>query len=107
MVGPEAEQSGRSRAGAEFVEAMATARERELVLTVKHAPGAGYYAMVAEGFDPNFIFSWPTGRMAVMEGESAIQAVHGPAIEAARNAGTPLSDEVQRSVTEMRADYEH
>src|SRR5213078_4741859 len=37
----------------------------------------GYYAMAGQGFDPDFIVSWPTGRMGVMEGESAIQAVFG------------------------------
>jgi acetyl-CoA carboxylase carboxyltransferase component len=45
--------------------------------------------------------------MGVMEGESAVSAVHGPAIERARVAGTPLPDDVARSVEEMRADYEH
>jgi acetyl-CoA carboxylase carboxyltransferase component len=77
------------------------------VLTVNHASGAGYYAMAGQGFDPDFIFSWPTGRMAVMEGESAIQAVHGPAIDAARKSGAPLAPDVSASVEEMRADYEH
>ena len=42
----------------------------KIVLTVNHASGAGYYAMAGQGFDPDFIFSWPTGRMGVMEGES-------------------------------------
>jgi acetyl-CoA carboxylase carboxyltransferase component len=84
MVGPEAEQSGIIRAGAHFVEAMATAVVPKIVLTVNHASGAGYYAMAGQGFDPDFIFSWPTGRMGVMEGESAVQAVHGPALEDAR-----------------------
>src|SRR5205085_3788488 len=42
MVGPEAEQSGIIRAGARFVEAMATARVPKIVLTVNHASGAGY-----------------------------------------------------------------
>ena len=79
MVGGEAEHEGIIRAGARFVEAMATARVPKIVLTVNHASGAGYYAMAGQGFDPDFIFSWPTGRMAVMEGESAVQAVHGPA----------------------------
>src|SRR5205823_7642873 len=64
-------------AGARFVEAMATATVAKLVLTVNHASGAGYYAMAGQGFDPDFIVSWPTGRMGVMEGESAIQAVYG------------------------------
>ena len=107
MVGPEAEHEGIIRAGARFVEAMATARVPKLVLTVNHASGAGYYAMAGQGFDPDFIFSWPTGRMAVMEGESAVQAVHGPAIEASKKRGGPVSEDVSRSIEEMRADYEH
>jgi acetyl-CoA carboxylase carboxyltransferase component len=107
MVGAEAEHEGIIRAGARFVEAMACARVPKIVLTVNHASGAGYYAMAGQGFDPDFIFSWPSGRMGVMEGESAIQAVHGPAIEAARKAGKELPADVAAAVDEMRADYEH
>src|SRR5690606_24149896 len=94
MVGPEAEHEGIIRAGAHFVEAMACARVPKIVLTVNHASGAGYYAMAGQGFDPDFILSWPTGRMAVMEGEAAVQAVHGPALDAAKKAGTAPSPEV-------------
>ncbi len=107
MVGVEAEQAGIIRAGARFVEAMATAIVPKIVLTINHASGAGYYAMAGQGFDPDFIFSWPTGRMGVMEGESAVQAVHGPALESARAARTDPPAEVQRAVQEMREDYEH
>jgi 3-methylcrotonyl-CoA carboxylase beta subunit len=107
MVGPEAEHSGIIRAGARFVEAMATARVPKIVLTVNHASGAGYYAMAGQGFDPDFIFSWPTGRMGVMEGESAVQAVHGPTLDAAKKKGTQPPAEVLEAVDEMRADYEH
>ena len=106
MVGPEAEQSGIIRAGARFVEAMATAVVPKIVLTVNHASGAGYYAMAGQGFDPDFIFSWPTGRMGVMEGESAVMAVHGVAIEKARKEGREPSPEVKSSMGSMRADYE-
>ena len=106
MVGPESEHEGVIRAGAHFVEAMACARVPKIVLTVNHASGAGYYAMAGQGFDPDFLFSWPTGRMAVMEGEAAISAVHGPTIAAAKAKGVPLSDEVTASVDEMRADYD-
>jgi acetyl-CoA carboxylase carboxyltransferase component len=106
MVGPEAEHAGIIRAGARFVEAMATARVPKIVLTVNHASGAGYYAMAGQGFDPDFIFSWPTGRMAVMEGEAAVQAVHGPAMEAAKQKSAALSPDVTASISEMREDYE-
>jgi acetyl-CoA carboxylase carboxyltransferase component len=98
MVGPEAEHAGIIRAGARFVEAMATALVPKLVLTINHASGAGYYAMAGQGFDPDFLFTWPTGRMAVMEGESAIQAVYG-----GRASDPHLGDAVEK----MRGDYEH
>ena len=107
MVGSEAEHEGIIRAGARFVEAMACARVPKVVLTINHASGAGYYAMAGQGFDPDFIFSWPTGRMGVMEGESAIQAVHGPALADARASGRDPAPEVLEAVEEMRADYEH
>jgi acetyl-CoA carboxylase carboxyltransferase component len=106
MVGPEAEHEGIIRAGARFVEAMATATVPKLVLTVNHASGAGYYAMAGQGFDPDFIFSWPTGRMGVMEGEAAVQAVHGPALERSQQSGTRPPADVRESIEEMRADYE-
>ena len=98
MVGPEAEHSGIIRAGARFVEAMATALIPKIVLTVNHASGAGYYAMAGQGFDPDFIFSWPTGRMGVMEGESAVGAVFGDRVS------DPAAG---AAVQKMREDYEH
>ena len=106
MVGPEAEHSGIIRAGAQFVEAMATASVPRIVLTVNHASGAGYYAMAGQGFDPDFIVSWPTGRMGVMEGEAAVMAVHGPTIDQAKRDGQPLAPDVLASLAQMRADYD-
>jgi len=107
MVGTDAEQSGIIRAGARFVEAMATATVPKIVLTVNHASGAGYYAMAGQGFDPDFILSWPTGRMAVMEGESAVEAVHGVELGKARSEKREPSPEVKAAVESMREDYEH
>lgn len=107
MVGAEAEHEGIIRAGARFVEAMACARVPKIVLTVNHASGAGYYAMAGQGFDPDFIFSWPTGRMGVMEGEAAVQAVHGTALEEAKKQRVEPSPELKQSMDDMRQDYDH
>jgi len=107
MVGTDAEHSGIIRAGAHFVEAMATAVVPTIVLTVNHASGAGYYAMAGQGFDPDFILSWPTGRMGVMEGESAVMAVHGPELDRAQQEKREPPEPVQNAVASMRADYEH
>jgi acetyl-CoA carboxylase carboxyltransferase component len=106
MVGPEAEHSGIIRAGARFVEAMATAIVPKIVVTVNHASGAGYYAMAGQGFDPNFIFSWPTGRMGVMEGESAVQAVFGSELERLKKNGQEPTPEMEIEMRKVRETYE-
>ena len=106
MVGVEAERAGIIRAGAEMVESMACADVPKIVLTINHASGAGYYAMAGQGFDPNFTFGWPTARIGVMEGDSAVQAVHGPELEKLKTEGKPVPDELQQRIEKTRADYE-
>jgi acetyl-CoA carboxylase carboxyltransferase component len=106
MVGSEAEHSGIIRAGARFVEAMATTLVPKIVLTINHASGAGYYAMAGQGFDPDFIFSWPTGRMGVMEGDSAVQAVFGTELEKLRAKGEVPDEKLQAEMGRVRATYE-
>ena len=104
MVGPEAEREGIIRAGAEMVETMACATVPKIVMTLNHASGAGYYAMAGQGFDPNFTFGWPTARIGVMEGESAVQALF--AVELEKHKGGPLPDELRQAIEKTRADYE-
>jgi acetyl-CoA carboxylase carboxyltransferase component len=106
MVGSDAEHSGIIRAGAQFVEAMATAVVPKIVLTVNHASGAGYYAMAGQGFDPDFIFSWPTGRMGVMEGDSAVQAVFGSQLEKLKRNGQQPDESMNAEMDKVRETYE-
>ncbi len=106
MVGSEAEHSGIIRAGARFVEAMATALVPKIVLTVNHASGAGYYAMAGQGFDPDFIFSWPTGRMGVMEGDSAVQATFGTQLDKLKQEGKEPDEELKAEIERVRESYE-
>ena len=106
MVGTEAEHSGIIRAGARMVESMAAARVPKIVLTLNHASGAGYYAMAGQGFDPDFLFTWPTGRMGVMEGESAVRAIYGPKLDEAKATGGELDAEVEEAIERTREEYE-
>jgi acetyl-CoA carboxylase carboxyltransferase component len=106
MVGPEAEHSGIIRAGARFVEAMATAVVPKIVLTVNHASGAGYYAMAGQGFDPDFIFTWPTGRMGVMEGDSAVQAVFGSQLEKLKRNDLKPDEKLEAEMDQVRETYD-
>ncbi len=106
MVGAEAEHSGIIRAGAQFVEAMATAAVPKIVLTINHASGAGYYAMAGQGFDPDFIFSLPTGRMGVMEGDSAVQAIFGTQLEKLKASGTGPDEALLAEMQKVRETYD-
>ena len=106
MIGGEVESEGIIRAGAEMVESMACATVPKIILTLNHASGAGYYAMAGQGFDPHFTFAWPTARIGVMEGDAAVQAVHGPELERLKAKGAPVPPELEARMARTRADYE-
>src|ERR1700747_1458257 len=97
MVGTEGESEGIIRAGAEMVESMSCATVPKIILTLNHASGAGYYAMAGQGFDPNFAFSWPTARIGVMEGDSAVQALYSVELEKYKAKAEPLPEALQQS----------
>jgi acetyl-CoA carboxylase carboxyltransferase component len=107
MVGVEAESGGIIRAGAAMVESMACATVPKIILTLNHASGAGYYAMAGQGFDPHFTFAWPTARIGVMDGDAAVQAVHGPELAKLKESGAPIPPELEARIAQTRADYEH
>ncbi len=106
MVGREAETAGIIRAGADMVETMACASVPKIIVTLNHASGAGYYAMAGQGFDPNFTLGWPTSRIGVMEGDAAVQAVHGPDLAQLKAKGEPVPAELEAHMAQTRADYE-
>lgn len=106
MVGPDAERSGIIRAGAEMVEEMATAEVPRIVVTLRHASGAGYYAMAGQGFDPDFLFSWPTARVGVMGGESAVQALFAAALKRCERTGEAPSQQLRDSIDRTLREYE-
>ncbi len=106
MVGTEVESEGIIRAGAEMVEAMACATVPKIVLTLNHASGAGYYAMASQGFDPTFTFAWPSARIGVMEGDAAVQAVHGPELTKLKAAGKTVPPELEAQIQQTREDYD-
>ena len=90
-----------------MVESMACAKVSKIVVTLAHASGAGYYAMAGQGFDPDFIFSWPTGRMGVMEGDSAVQAIYGTQLEKLKREGREPDEKLKDEMSRVRDDYEH
>jgi acetyl-CoA carboxylase carboxyltransferase component len=85
---------------------MATATVPKIVLTMNHASGAGYYAMAGQGFDPDFIFTWPTGRMGVMEGDSAVMALFSAELDKLKREGREPGEEMRKQMQYVKARYE-
>ena len=55
--------------------------------------GAGNYGMCGRGFDPHFIFSWPTARTAVMGGAQAAMVMDIVNRSKLQRAGTVLDEQ--------------
>ncbi len=75
MVGSAAERAGAIKHGAKMIQAVATARVPKLTVVVGGSFGAGNYGMCGRGFDPHFIFAWPSARTAVMGGAQAAKVM--------------------------------
>jgi geranyl-CoA carboxylase beta subunit len=71
MVGTVAERGGAIKHGSKMIQAVANARVPKFTFVLGGSFGAGNYGMCGRGFDPHFIFAWPTARTAVMGGAQA------------------------------------
>ncbi|SEQ27789.1 3-methylcrotonyl-CoA carboxylase beta subunit [Loktanella sp. DSM 29012] len=71
MVGQQYENEGIARHGAKMVTAVATTRVPKITLVVGGSYGAGNYGMAGRAYSPDFMWTWPTSRTAVMGGEQA------------------------------------
>ena len=75
MVGSVAERSGAIKHGSKMIQAVANARVPKFTVVLGGSYGAGNYGMCGRGFDPRFIFAWPSARTAVMGGTQAAKVM--------------------------------
>ncbi len=75
MVGKAAEHAGAIKHGSKMIQAVANARVPKFTVVLGGSYGAGNYGMCGRGFDPRFIFSWPSARTAVMGGAQAARVM--------------------------------
>jgi geranyl-CoA carboxylase beta subunit len=71
LVGRAAERAGAIKHGSKMIQAVANARVPKFTVVIGGSYGAGNYGMCGRGFDPRFIFAWPSARTAVMGGAQA------------------------------------
>jgi len=101
MVGTQAEAAGAIKHGSKMIQAVATARVPKMTIVLGGSYGAGNYGMCGRGFDPRFIFAWPTARTAVMGGEQAARVME--IITRAKHAreDTPVDEDGLNAMFDM------
>ena len=92
MVGKAAEQAGAIKHGSKMIQAVANARVPKFTVVLGGSFGAGNYGMCGRGFDPRFIFAWPSARTAVMGGAQAAQVMDILNRSKLQKLGLPAND---------------
>ena len=101
MVGTAAERAGAIKHGSKMIQAVANARVPKLTIVLGGSYGAGNYGMCGRGFDPRFIFSWPTARTAVMGGAQAAMVMEMVSRAKLGRSGVPLTERAEAGVKAM------
>ena len=101
MVGTRAEAEGAIKHGSKMIQAVANARVPKITIVLGGSYGAGNYGMCGRGFDPRFIFAWPSARTAVMGGAQAAKVME--IITRAKNerAGQETDEEGLKAMSDM------
>ncbi|MDZ7592062.1 MAG: carboxyl transferase domain-containing protein [Rubrivivax sp.] len=100
MVGKVAEQAGAIKHGSKMIQAVANARVAKFTVVLGGSFGAGNYGMCGRGFDPRFIFSWPSARTAVMGGAQAAQVMDILNRNKLERLGLPANDEALAAMSQ-------
>ena len=100
MVGKAAEQGGAIKHGSKMIQAVANARVPKFTIVLGGSFGAGNYGMCGRGFDPRFIFSWPSARPAVMGGAQAAKVMDILNRAKLERMGLPANDEALAAMSD-------
>ncbi|HDY81835.1 MAG TPA: acyl-CoA carboxylase subunit beta [Halieaceae bacterium] len=90
MVGTEVEQGGMIKNGAKMIQAVTNARVPRITFMIGASFGAGNYGMCGQGYDPDFLFSWPNINIGVMGGDSAAKTMTEVMLAGARRKGIEI-----------------
>ena len=100
MVGSAAERAGAIKHGSKMIQAVANARVPKLTIVLGGSFGAGNYGMCGRGFDPRFIFAWPSARTAVMGATQAAKVMEIVSRQKLERAGQPVNDDALKAMSE-------
>jgi geranyl-CoA carboxylase beta subunit len=101
MVGTAAERAGAIKHGSKMIQAVANARVPKFTIVLGGSYGAGNYGMCGRGFDPRFIFAWPTARTAVMGGAQAAMVMEMVSRGKLAKSGVPMNEQAEAGLKAM------
>ena len=101
MVGSAAERGGIIRNGAKLINAVSNSEVPHFVLMVGASYGAGNYGMSGKAYDPRFIFTWPSHRIAVMGPKQLAGVMEIIARNAAAGRGQEVDEDQLAAQTAM------
>tara|TARA_Y100001960_G_scaffold111957_1_gene119885 strand:+ start:1 stop:1014 length:1014 start_codon:yes stop_codon:yes gene_type:complete len=103
MVGKDSEWGGIAKDGAKLVNAVSNSTVPKISIIIGGSYGAGNYAMSGRSYNPNFLFSWPGSKIAVMGSDQAAKTLTH--IKTAKMGN--LSEEKVASIyNEIKDEYE-
>ena len=100
MVGSAAERGGAIKHGSKMIQAVANARVPKFTIVLGGSFGAGNYGMCGRGFDPRFIFAWPSARTAVMGGAQAAKVMDILNRSKLERMGLPANDDALAAMSD-------
>ncbi|MFT5222156.1 MAG: geranyl-CoA carboxylase beta subunit [Glaciecola sp.] len=90
MVGIDSERGGMIKHGSKMIQAVTNTTVPKFTFFIGASFGAGNYGMAGQGYDPRFLFTWPTARSGVMGAEQAATTMRIVAQERAEKKGEVL-----------------
>ena len=109
MVGRQYEQAGIIKDGAKMINAVANSGVPHLTVIMGASYGAGNYGMCGRAYNPRFLFTWPSARVAVMGPQQLAGVLSIVARQGAESSGRDFDEEadaVQRRAVEDQIERE-
>jgi acetyl-CoA carboxylase carboxyltransferase component len=98
MVGSKSEHGGIIKDGAKMVNAVSNSVVPKFTIIIGNSYGAGNYAMCGKAYDPRFIVSWPSARIAVMGGAQAAKVLLQIEVASLKKKGEKITTEKETEI---------
>ncbi len=104
LVGTRTEQAGIVKHGAKMIQAVSNAPVPKITIQLGASFGAGNYGMCGRAYEPDFLFSWPNHRIAVMGGEQAATVLEIVTRQKMQRRGQEVDDDFIKGMRDFVID---